>query len=785
MLAFPFTLFRVLSNRMSTAAQPALKASFFLLLMVYGLGMPALAITKESYQAYQQALAFERNGQLPSAEGALRKAVALDPDDPFNMTKLAGVLASQGKTQEAIGIYQRAITLNPQDTMLPFSLGTLYEQAGQYPLALQAYEKALQANPTYRFGLLNTARVLTHLNKADRAIADYTAFLQAYPEHYEGRRYLGKLLLATNHAPQAIEQFRFMQSHFDQKFSDHLDLARALNGSQNPQQALTELQTALTRATHNKADVYAEMARAHTALKQTSMAVAAYDKAYAAAPARVELLEQKAQLLRTTGDWPQAETAYLAYLDKAPQDNEARYDLALVYLAQKQFEQAIPYLQQALGANPPIQAARKDLAYALHMQGRLIEAVPLYEALLAEEASTTPPADRLQMQQNLAIAYHQTQQFDKALALYRQLHTLQPQNKPLQQDFTAVLLRMGDEARKQGDATQALSLYEEANVVNAGQNLTPLLAEAQVYTEQQRWSDAERLYNDILSKDPTNAEAKLFQTQRALKEGNMPRANQLLQQLQTLPIGSTPEYAVLVGDVARQQGQTGQALAAYEKAVGLNPNQPRWWVAVGETAQAGSQHLKAIQAYQKALGLYPPNDANQAAVFYNVGVSYYETQQWDAAERAFAQALQLNPNMPPALYGMATALEAQNKRAQALVAYQQYRNLLPSNSPDLSALDLRMTSLRKQMQVAKPAAASKKTVTTKTSVPAVPVGQSPSITGLQSPAASSSAAPRMTIEAVPAAPSPGLPPIMDLNAVDVPPTSDVPVNPQGTSPWTP
>jgi Flp pilus assembly protein TadD len=55
------------------------------------------AITLQSYTAYQQAVSFERGGQLKEAETAIRKAIALDPDDPYNMTKLAGILTAQGK----------------------------------------------------------------------------------------------------------------------------------------------------------------------------------------------------------------------------------------------------------------------------------------------------------------------------------------------------------------------------------------------------------------------------------------------------------------------------------------------------------------------------------------------------------------------------------------------------------------------------------------------------------------------------------------------------------------
>jgi tetratricopeptide (TPR) repeat protein len=692
--------------------------TFALLLGVLSTASASHALTQESYQAYQQAVTYERDNKLTEAEQAVRKAIALDPDDPYNLVKLAGILVAAGKTQEAIGLYRRAIQLNPQDTMLNFSLGNLYEQTGDYTQALMAYEKALKANPNYRFGLLNTARTLTHLNQADRALADYQAFIQAYPDHFEGRRYFGKLLLATNHPKEAIEQFKFLQTHHPQKFSDHLDLARALNGSQNPTEALQELNLALSKATQNKADVYAEMARAHLALKQTQLAASAYDDALRSNPERIELLEQKAQLLRTTGQLALAEQAYLQYLDKAPTDAEARYDLALVYMGQHAYEQAIPQLQQVLQAQPPLTMARKDLAYAYQMQGQLDMAIPVYEAMLADPGVTAP--DVVQIRQNLAIAYHQNHQFEKALAMYRELSEQQPENTGLKQDYTNVLLQLGDGAKQQGDPVQAMAYYEEAAKMTNPYDVKPLLAQAQLYSDQQQWAEAEKLYQTVLAKDPNHPEAKLFQARKALKDGDIPRAGQLLQELQNQPVSQTPEFAMLQGDVARQQGNVAEAMLAYEKGVGLNPNQPRWWVAVGETAQAQNLHSRAIQAYQKALGLTQPG-SDQAAIHYNLGVSYYQTQQWPDAERAFAKSLEQNPELNQAAYALGTALEAQQKNDQAIRAYQLYRDSLPPNNPEVTSLTQHIVALQGKSVKAVPSTGVKPSVVGNKAVKKTPV----------------------------------------------------------------
>ncbi|HEY9745648.1 MAG TPA: tetratricopeptide repeat protein, partial [Oculatellaceae cyanobacterium] len=132
---------------------------------------PGWSLTPPAYDAYRQAQQAELRGDLPQAEAALRRAIALDPTDYLNYVKLASILNQQGKPNEAILYYQKALSLNPQDTMILYSLGSVYEQVGQYAKAEEAYALTLQNNPRFRFGLLNLARTEIQQKKYEPAIA--------------------------------------------------------------------------------------------------------------------------------------------------------------------------------------------------------------------------------------------------------------------------------------------------------------------------------------------------------------------------------------------------------------------------------------------------------------------------------------------------------------------------------------------------------------------------------------------------------------------------------------
>ena len=220
------------------------------------------ALTPQSRDAYLQAQQAERKGNLDAAERSLRQAIAMDPQDYLNYVKLASILNQQGKPNEAANYYQQAMNLNPQDRMILYSLGGVYEQMGQYAKAEEAYALSLQNNPRYQFALLNLARAEIQQKKYQPAIVHYQQFLNQYPDHYEARRHLAKLFLVTGQEPESVKQYDILKHRFPGQFGEHLDLARALNGANAPEQALEELKIAYARE-GSKSDIDEEMGRAH------------------------------------------------------------------------------------------------------------------------------------------------------------------------------------------------------------------------------------------------------------------------------------------------------------------------------------------------------------------------------------------------------------------------------------------------------------------------------------------------------------------------------------------
>ena len=91
------------------------------------------------------------------AEGALKKAIEMQPLWPAPHTNLANLYLVQGRKAEAVEKFESAINANPRDPAGYLSLALLYERDKDFPNAMKVYERALKENPGFWFAANNLA----------------------------------------------------------------------------------------------------------------------------------------------------------------------------------------------------------------------------------------------------------------------------------------------------------------------------------------------------------------------------------------------------------------------------------------------------------------------------------------------------------------------------------------------------------------------------------------------------------------------------------------------------
>jgi len=136
------------------------------------------------------------------------------------------------------------------------------------------------------------------------------------------------------------------------------------------------------------------------------------------------------------------------------------------------------------------------------------------------------------------------------------------------------------------------------------------------------------------------------------------------------------EYFFMRGNEYYRQGNYDSAIAEYNKALQLNPNDASAYNNLGLAYESLGQYQKAIEYLQKSLQL----DPNDALAYYNLGVAYGGLGQYQNAIEYFQKSLQLNPNNVEAYTNLGAAYVDLGQYQQAIEYCQKAIQLDPNNA---------------------------------------------------------------------------------------------------------
>jgi tetratricopeptide (TPR) repeat protein len=170
------------------------------------------------------------------------------------------------------------------------------------------------------------------------------------------------------------------------------------------------------------------------------------------------------------------------------------------------------------------------------------------------------------------------------------------------------------------------------------------------------------------------------------------------------------EALIGLGDVEAQRGDSASALKRYESAIEIDPHRPKAHLSTGRVLEAMGQTDQALAAYFRALEF----DGNNSEVILRIAAIQLARDQPDQALSRLDQVVELSPNngearelrglahsklhhlpeaiadfraaaqrlpgRPDVYYHLALALEADNKRADALRAAEQAVRLAPTDA---------------------------------------------------------------------------------------------------------
>lgn len=566
---------------------------------------------------------------MPEDAHALRLAAAeLDPGDRELQWEAARSALARGDQAGCVAALERIARAAPEDLAARRALAEAYGHAGlkrQGALAWQGLINYLQAHwqelpEEERRGLISARRRLGLLyadlfleNLADpRVAADRKSYggkaqlqflevLKENPRDAEVHGRQGELLLLNQNYAQAEKHLREAARLAPDKPENRALLARLLQESRRPEEALREWSRVLELRPGDGAALKGQGA-CHRDLNQREKALEPLGEYLKQQPNDMETLSLRASLHRDLGRRQEAVADYRALLALRPGDLATLMELARQCALLGQRLEAAGMYEQLLEKHPgELQALRaaallyEELDWplrALYCWRRLQALLPKILETRARMGTSQPslPTQLVEVEvlTHLAALYERLGKEQEALA---QCEALAKAGRVEGlRAALAIRLRRGEEAEardllrralgmvkdkeqaaawsielaerlrpsgKREDLLEAAVLYEQA-VATRKNDFSARLALANLHLETNRLADAEDQYCLVLDAQPENA---------AAESG--------------------------LGAVLRRRGKFEEALKHYRRALELQPAQPEIWYNLGLLHDTGLRDPKA------------------------------------------------------------------------------------------------------------------------------------------------------------------------------------------------
>jgi predicted O-linked N-acetylglucosamine transferase (SPINDLY family) len=176
-----------------------------------------------------------------------------------------------------------------------------------------------------------------------------------------------------------------------------------------------------------------------------------------------------------------------------------------------------------------------------------------------------------------------------------------------------------------------------------------IFAQAVAYHQSGNLAQAESLYRQTLSIDPTYAEA----------HGNL-------------------------GVLLARWGRLEEAVWHYQAALRSKPEYAEAYYNLGNVLRRIGRPADAAACYQQALR-YQPGNANMHC---NLGLAYVDLHQFDQAIASFREALRRDPQFVEGHHFLANALQRSGRVMEAVASFQEYARLRPNEPRGYNNLGL-------------------------------------------------------------------------------------------------
>lgn len=601
------------------------------------------------------------SGDPVGAETELRKALDLKHPQDLVIPQLARALLAQGLDRKLTDEFSKTeLSQASAKASLQMSLASAYAIQGKGEFSQAALNAALLAEPDYAPALIVQARQKAGQRDFDGALAVADHIVAKSPKSYEAWKLKGDILLvAKNQASEALAAYRTAIELKPDFLAGHAAVTALLLQQSNFTEAATQVEQIKKFAPQHPQTKYLEAQLAFQK-KDFKLARDLVQQVLKSTPSNVQGLQLAGAVELQLNSLAQAEGYLSKVVQLAPELPLARRLLVVTYLRSGQpakalatllpglnrenidpdllslagevylqngdVRQAAEYFTKASQQNPKDGRNRTSLALTHLMGGQVDLALGELQDIAMSDTGTT--ADLA-----LISVHLKRQELDKALKAIDGLEKKQP-DKPLAAQLRATTLL------EKRDRAGARKSFEQALTIDP--SYFPAVASlAAMDTADKRPEDAKKRFEGVLAKDPKNSQAFLALAEIAARSG---AANDEVVKLMGNAVAANPTDVaprLLLIDLHLRNKDYKAASSVAQNAVAALPDSPELLDALGRTQQAAGELNQAIASYNKLVGM----QALSPLPHMRLAAAHLADKNKDAAGNSLRKALEIKPDL--------------------------------------------------------------------------------------------------------------------------------------------
>ena len=393
--------------------------------------------------------------------------VAHNPEARDAHLNLSSALFEADRFEEGLAASRIAVQQRPDSAGALANLGRALVGLEQFEGAERHLRRAVQVDPRNTTGHQNLAEALRKQGRYAEAVESYRAVLAIDDRFALAYAGMGTALFSAQRYAEAVDamtQALSLEPDLPTAVALHLHIGRAANELDRLDEAERHFLHAMELDPHN-VDPLFDLAKLRFKQDRAAQAAQLLDRAREMHPADPASLHNIAEALRTRGRYEEAVASYRAALEIDAEFAPSYAGLGIALFQWERYEEAIGALEQALALQSDLPIAGSSpyvfLGRAAQKLGRTD--APDYFARAVQHN----PRDHEALD-HLAMARFSEQRYEQALALYRTMIEIDPENAVTHSNLGATLYYLGRYEDAMSSIDRALVLDPDLEIATVG-----------------------------------------------------------------------------------------------------------------------------------------------------------------------------------------------------------------------------------------------------------------------------------------------------------------------------